>query len=308
MTKTTEPGTCSQAIPPARPISAAPNATTPVIGGYSKQQRRDDIVAMLRADLGTPAVYGSSMFTKYIPDYNPATVSPGYTTCGHFPQGVAKLWARDYYFKRDNRKFNLWWKNYVEADPRNFKFIRQGLEALRSGARPPTSWKQAKGKATAKPGDFYGLVEPVKTPKKGGDLVERHTRGTGFCHVGVVIARGKPRSATLDDRRFFTYEALTENGKLVLTSDGKEQYLGSLPDSTVAPMLAKITVEDWETADAGQGVGLTGQTCMLVKRLYQPDNDRMSGEKSQEPGDRWLEGWLNIDEFEHWPFFVAEVP
>lgn len=295
-----------------KPVNAPPDdGKVKVAVGYSKKQRRDDIVALLKADLATPAVYGSAMFKKYMPEYDAAKhTSDHYTTCGEFPQGVAKVWARDYYFK-DNVKYNKWWGT-LSTPSGGFKFIRQGLQALKDSARPPscaTSCWIGSGGARPKPGDFYLIVEPVKPPGRGGDLVERHTRGTNPCHVGVIISCGPARKATLADRKFFKYEALIgPDGKPVVAGKN-EQYWGDLPDAKLAPLLEKTMVEDWVTADAGQGQGPSGQTAMFVQRLYQPNNGaRISGEKSQEPGDRWLDGWLDIDLFLNWPGFASETP
>jgi hypothetical protein len=79
-------------------------------------------------------------------------------------------------------------------------------------------------------------------------------------------------------------------------------------DNILQPLLDKIIVEDWETVDAGQGQGPTGQSAMFAKRLYQPADARITGESSQDQGDRWLDGWLDIDSYERWPGFASETP
>lgn len=293
------------------PISATPNGTTQVVGGYSKKQRRDDIVALMRKDLAVPAVYRSEIFTKYMPGYDAAKhQTDHYTTCVEFPQAVAMEWVKNYRFKgQDDPKFKAWVNRVGLGKPvaPKPKFIRQGFGALRESAKPASCWKRSGGAARPSPGDFYAIVNPVKTPKEGGTPEQQHTRGTGFCHVGVFISRGQPRKATRADLPFFKFEAQMKNGQAVF--DGKTpKYIPELPDAELDQWLESTEVEDWVTADAGQGVGPSGQTAKLVKRLYQTANARITGEVSQEPGDRWLEAWLDIDEYENWPHFDTEVP
>lgn len=295
---------------PGPPVNATPGGNTTVVAGYSKKQRRDDIVEMLKADLATPAVYGSAIFKKYMPNYNADDhKTDGYTTCIEFPQGVGLQWVKNYRFKNQGRKYLAWAESAgLGMKPsRRPKFILQGLEALRDGAQPPSCWKRSGGAARPKPGDFYALVNPVKTPKQGGTPEEQHTRGTGFPHVGVFISNSAPRKATRADLPFFKFEAQMRNGRAVFEGN-RPKYIPELPSDELDSWLASTEVEDWVTADAGQGSGPTGQTAKFVNRLYQTANARITGEVSQEPGDRWLEGWLDIDEFAYWPEFASEIP
>jgi hypothetical protein len=55
--------------------------------------------------------------------------------------------------------------------------------------------------------------------------------------------------------------------------------------------------ENWMTFDGGQTVQARGgkQGAESVKRIYNPEHNEISGEKSQGGEARWLQGWVDVD-------------